>query len=316
MKSFTVNTPKLGEYILKPRRMLTAAVTGMLALSLSIPNAAFAASDLAEGTLSQALHAESSSTDLAHAEKEFLSKVPASELKKPAENSAVSLPTMSDPTIKLDGATIEVVGASFDHFGSSGSATRLATAGVTDFAFREHKDGAQAIFSVESPAAPHKVSFTLSNQYAFLSATDLGIESNEVFVLDARGKVHSTINEPWAYDALGNPVETHFEVTSGTLTQVVVPGAHTKYPIVADPDFVKITKCVGTILANVALYIVPGGIIGRLLAKGNSIRKAAEIIVRTVKAKNYNDKLKALRNLALTLGADISGIGLIAKACG
>lgn len=33
-------------------------------------------------------------------------------------------------------------------------------------------------------------------------------------------------------------------------------------------------------------------------------------------AKSYNNKLKALRNLGVSLGANLTGIGLIARACG
>lgn len=105
-------------------------------------------------------------------------------------------------------------------------------------------------------------------------------------------------------------------MSAGTLTQVVVPDAETTYPIVADPNWGKIATCVGTIVGNAALYIVPGGIVGRLIAKGHSIKKAAEILVRTLNAKSYNNKLKALRNLGLQLGANLTGIGAIAVACG
>ena len=172
------------------------------------------------------------------------------------------------------------------------------------------------MFSIENEDSPHEASFKVSEGNAFISAETFGADTGEVFVMDSEGKIHSSIDAPWAYDAEGKPVKTYFEVSAGTLTQVVVPDAETAYPIVADPNWGKIATCVGTILGNAALYIVPGGIVGRLLAKGNSIKKAAEILVRTLNAKNYNDKLKALRNLGLQLGANLTGIGAIAVACG
>lgn len=44
------------------------------------------------------------------------------------------------------------------------------------------------------------------------------------------------IDEPWARDASGNAVDTHFELTEkGDLVQVIEASADTAYPIVADP---------------------------------------------------------------------------------
>jgi hypothetical protein len=45
-----------------------------------------------------------------------------------------------------------------------------------------------------------------------------------------------TIDRPWAYDANGSPVPTHFEVRAGVLFQVIDHvGANAAYPVVADP---------------------------------------------------------------------------------
>ena len=41
---------------------------------------------------------------------------------------------------------------------------------------------------------------------------------------------------PWAVDADGNDVPTHFEVDGNTLTQIVETDETTAYPVVADPD--------------------------------------------------------------------------------
>jgi len=45
-----------------------------------------------------------------------------------------------------------------------------------------------------------------------------------------------SIEEAWAVDAAGEPVETAYRVDGRALVQVVVPSAETSYPVVADPS--------------------------------------------------------------------------------
>lgn len=58
-----------------------------------------------------------------------------------------------------------------------------------------------------------------------------------VDVVDADGRVVRQVDRPWAFDAAGRPVATHYEVDpdSGDLVQVVEPSDDAVYPIVADP---------------------------------------------------------------------------------
>lgn len=305
---------------MKSRRIFFGVLASTLSFALIAPGIAVAAPSGdwgpdSETTLS-ALIIDGSEKELATAEKELLSVVPSSDLSVPADNELTTLPNSDDPAIELDGVTIEVVGADLEHFASIGDNTAVASSDDSDFVFRGNAEGVQMMFSIENEDSPHETSFKVSEGNAFISAETLGADTGEVFVMDSEGNIHSSIDAPWAYDAEGKTVKTYFEVSAGTLTQVVVPDAETTYPIVADPNWGKIATCVGTIVGNAALYIVPGGIVGRLLAKGHSIKKAAEILVRTLKAKSYNDKLKALRNLGLQLGANLTGFGAIVAACG
>ncbi|UDL84627.1 hypothetical protein LH390_11315 [Corynebacterium uberis] len=58
-----------------------------------------------------------------------------------------------------------------------------------------------------------------------------------VDVVDASGRVVSQVDAPWAYDALGRPVETYYTVDpDGRLVQHVDPGHETVFPVIADPD--------------------------------------------------------------------------------
>jgi hypothetical protein len=58
-----------------------------------------------------------------------------------------------------------------------------------------------------------------------------------VTVVDADGNPVSTVAAPWAYDADGTPIPTHFEIRDGYLVQVVdtVGIENILYPILADP---------------------------------------------------------------------------------
>lgn len=44
-----------------------------------------------------------------------------------------------------------------------------------------------------------------------------------------------TVESPWATDANGQPVATHYEVVGDSVIQVIEPTATTAYPVVADP---------------------------------------------------------------------------------
>ncbi|MDJ0105632.1 hypothetical protein QM646_04405 [Rhodococcus erythropolis] len=59
-----------------------------------------------------------------------------------------------------------------------------------------------------------------------------------VTVFDADGNPVSTIDAPWAYDANGTPVPTHYEIRDGQLVQVVDTAGieNVLYPILADPE--------------------------------------------------------------------------------
>ena len=88
------------------------------------------------------------------------------------------------------------------------------------------------------------------------------------------GNDRYTIGEfeaPWALDADGNTVPTHFEVDGDTITQIVETDETTAYPVVADPHFTwgwlsgtvyfnkweTLTLCSGSYNTLIALGILP-----------------------------------------------------------
>ncbi|MBD3943255.1 hypothetical protein IF188_16300 [Microbacterium sp. NEAU-LLC] len=95
-------------------------------------------------------------------------------------------------------------------------------------------DGSVQIVNVlESSAAPERFDYHLSSTSALtLEIQDTG----SVLVLNAAGEFVGGVAPPWAFDATGAVVPTHFEVAGSTLSQVIDhQGRAYTYPISADP---------------------------------------------------------------------------------
>lgn len=95
-------------------------------------------------------------------------------------------------------------------------------------------DGSVQISTViENSSAPHEYSYVVS------MPGDLTLvkgASGDVFATPEGSSIPAVyIAPPWAKDANGNPVATHYEVAGATLTQVVDFTEETAFPVVADP---------------------------------------------------------------------------------
>ncbi|OZE95926.1 hypothetical protein CH302_16700 [Rhodococcus sp. 15-2388-1-1a] len=77
-----------------------------------------------------------------------------------------------------------------------------------------------------------------------------------VTVVDADGNPVSTVAAPWAYDADGTPIPTHFEIRDGHLVQVVdtVGIENILYPILADPPSGGENIATGREMTAIPLY--------------------------------------------------------------
>lgn len=74
-------------------------------------------------------------------------------------------------------------------------------------------------------------------RYDYVFSTDSVLQLGEdgfVVITDEAGQYIGAVTPPWALDATGAKVPTHFEVDGNTLTQVVDHSGFT-YPVVADP---------------------------------------------------------------------------------
>ncbi|MFJ6455338.1 hypothetical protein [Paenarthrobacter sp. NPDC091669] len=96
------------------------------------------------------------------------------------------------------------------------------------------EEGGVAVHTIiSSPAAPTIYEYEIE---AAAGSTLQLVEEGGVLILDAAGSYLGAVAPPWATDAGGSKVETHYEVEGSLLRQVV---NHTslelKYPVVADP---------------------------------------------------------------------------------
>lgn len=155
-----------------------------------------------------------------------------------SDGAEVSIEAGAEPTIQLTSDDYDAITVEAALPGS----VALAEGGTAVFSAGEdysvaplpHADGSvQIVTVIESNEAPDRYDYQLSGP----SVNTLQIVDNGmVFLLDAEGKFAGGVSAPWAFDANGVAVPTHFEVHGTTLTQVVDHKSGSfAYPISADP---------------------------------------------------------------------------------
>lgn len=153
----------------------------------------------------------------------------------------VSIPTdpRDDLALTLDHVGIDIsVGLPF---AEQASAARVERDGIVSYDNRNGSttvpvvkdDGSVQITTViESALAPTRYEYTIAlPDGGYLEQLDQGM----IIIRDETGGFQGGVLPPWAKDARGDDVATHFEIDGGLLTQVVEHDATTAYPVVADP---------------------------------------------------------------------------------
>lgn len=92
-------------------------------------------------------------------------------------------------------------------------------------------DGLRALLTIDEASAPHDYPFPLSGDVASIVENPDGT----LALYDASGEDIGSVDAPWATDANGAPVATHFVINGTTVTQVVGFTSDTVFPVVADP---------------------------------------------------------------------------------
>lgn len=190
-----------------------------------------------------------------------------------------------------------------------------------DLAVQATEGGARALVSIKDASAPHRYAFGVDGPEGsrLMSAAEfLGAEydTGEVLLLAADGTtLLGTFDAPWATDANGAPVPTHYEVAAGEVVQVVDFTEDTAFPVVADPSWWEIAKCVAAIAWLIGSNIV---IVAKLIkikqyiAALGGIRRAAELMVR---ASTWEERLRIGGGALVGLASEVLGISAVRNNC-
>jgi len=237
----------------------------------------------------------------------------------------VELPTAAGEPAEFDSPAGELTmdvpasGADLAPDAESGADTALfeGDAADTTVAVQDTGAGLRALVHIDSPDAPERFDFEIGGDVTRLEPTTDG----GVAALDAAGDVVATAPAPWATDANGVAVPTHYEINGTTLTQVVEHHAgNYSYGIVADPWWNpgkawKITKCVLAITWVVGTTVFVAAKITKVKAaiKGlGGIKEAAKLLVG---ATSRTEKLQALGSAGASAASYFLGIDTIQDDC-
>lgn len=173
--------------------------------------------------------------------------------------------------------------------------------------------GVRLLSIIDGPEAPER--------YRFPVEVPAGgglvlLDDGSVDVLGADGAVVAAAPAPWAYDADGREVPTHFEIEGDALVQVVdhVDGGFA-YPVVADPSLWQITKCVGAIALAVGGAFFAGAKllqIKKYISAFGGVTQAAKLVMGATSAA---EKAAAVAKGLTTFAAIISGVDGIISNC-
>ncbi|WP_144433782.1 hypothetical protein [Aeromicrobium erythreum] len=196
-------------------------------------------------------------------------------------NTEVDIPTSGESEIVAAGVggtvTIDTPAKGHGHVADD-ELTRVYSGQLDDsrVAVQPTADGVRAAIAIDSADAPERYPFELGGDAERLVLDE---QDGSVWVFGNGKEPLGRFESPWAYDAAGRTVPTHYEVSGTTLTQVVEHKAGDfSYGITADPKwskkwikkFKKLFKvCLGLTLSTEALL--------QLVSSPN---KAAKFMVR------------------------------------
>lgn len=91
--------------------------------------------------------------------------------------------------------------------------------------------GLQLMSLIGAESSQRRLAFSFDSA----QVSELVAVGSAINVLDKHGNAVAGLGEPWAVDASGQPVATHYEISGLTVFQIVEPGHSTQYPVLADP---------------------------------------------------------------------------------
>lgn len=153
-----------------------------------------------------------------------------------APNADVDIPAVGSADIVVGGdigdGTLGIPATGRGAVGDDGTTVFDGSSRDSAIAVQTTETGVRAVVDIQSEDAPESYDFQLGGDIANLTLEADG----SVTIRNVDGKISGQVATPWAYDANGTSVPTHYEVTGTTLTQIVEhKGGGFVYDIVADP---------------------------------------------------------------------------------
>ncbi|MCU1370943.1 MAG: hypothetical protein JWO77_2137 [Ilumatobacteraceae bacterium] len=192
------------------------------------------------------------------------------------EDGSIALATDSEEGLSVtdrDGTelTLGVPGEAVEGTVVAGNVVYPEVAPEASVVARPVSDGAQALVVIDGSDAPQSYEFPLRVNG---ERSDLRLASEgSVEVLDPdHREVVATIAAPWAQDAHGRAVPTHYELHGSSVVQVI-EHADAAYPVTADPKvslgwsiYVRYSKQEVKDFKSKAAYMADGSMVARLCA--------------------------------------------------
>lgn len=185
--------------------------------------------------------------------------------------------------------------------------------------------GFRALISITDPNASNEYSFdiNLPEGYQLFDAAQLDGKApgtGDIYIVDKDGIPVNMIAAAWAKDSNGNAVSTHYVINGNTVTQVIDFDKDNFFPIVADPNWIKLGKHWYNQRGNVATAIDVAAVIAGVgyAAKTSStviklIRANRTKITRVVEAKIASMLGKSVASwvgTAISIGLTIGGTSI------
>lgn len=180
--------------------------------------------------------------------------------------------------------------------------------------------GFRALVKIDNENANNEYKFTFNlnpGQKLMTAAEYLGAEfdTGEVYIVNEDNIVTSIVDPAWAKDANGESVNTTYKVDGNELTQYVEFDSSSAFPIVADPNWGKITRCVGSLswMIGSSIFAVAKIVkIKKYIQALGGLKVTAQLLVG---ATTTAERLRAGGSALINLAAIISGVDGVKKNC-
>ena len=226
-----------------------------------------------------------------------------------ADNPSVVLPDAGEDQITANGLyfLLPVVG---DPITIGNTTVFAGAADGTAIGVQETAGGFRALVAIDGPSAPTRYDFELGGSVGRLQQE----EGGEVSAFGADGAYLGTFAAPWAIDKDGVSVPTRFEINGKTLTQIVDHAGY-QYPVVADPSWWSVAKCVAAIAWVVGSAIFAASKLTKIksgIKTLGGIKSTAKLLLGATSAA---EKASAIGSAFVGVASEFLGIDTIVDNC-